>query len=161
MTPTEQFIGVLEDLKPGDLGRLRQSAGLPLDDSVAAFDLFAGLWWPLRQRDQRAPRREVAWLVAKLYGSCPMGQWHGATLASSLGRIRSGRTGATRSGQQRFDDLLTRDLSEIESALRWAAALVRKSRGCVDWVRLTDDLSVWERLETRVRWARQFQKQED
>lgn len=88
MTATQQFIGTLQSLKPGDLGRLRKLAGLPLDESVAGFDLFAGLWWPLREKTQRAPRREVAWLVAKLYAFCPMPQVDGMTLPVRLRRVR-------------------------------------------------------------------------
>ena len=48
MTATEQFIGVLTDLKTGELGLLRVHAGQGLDESVVGFDLFSGLWWPLR-----------------------------------------------------------------------------------------------------------------
>jgi hypothetical protein len=34
MTATEQFIGVLSDLKSGELGLLRQHAGQGLDETV-------------------------------------------------------------------------------------------------------------------------------
>ena len=81
MTATESYIAVLTSLKAGDLGLLRKHAGQGLDETVDGFDLFAGLWWPLRQRNQRAPRREVAWLVAKLYAFCPIPESPGETLA--------------------------------------------------------------------------------
>ena len=67
MTATEQFIDVLKTLKAGDRKLLRTHAGLGLDQSVQGFDLFAGIWWPLRQNSSKAPRREVAWLVAKIH----------------------------------------------------------------------------------------------
>ena len=60
MTATEQYIEVLTHLKSGDLGLLRTHSGQGLDETVGGFDLFAGLWWPLRQKNERAPRREVA-----------------------------------------------------------------------------------------------------
>ena len=152
MTATDEFISGLEGLKRGDLGRLRQHAGLPLDSSVDAFDLFAGLWWPLRRQSQRAPRREVAWLVAKLYAFCPIRQQGDATIASSLGKIEP----ADQRVQQKFDELLTRDLRGAEPLLQWALALTRKNSGCVDWVQLTDDLSAWEGGKIRRKWAQEF-----
>jgi CRISPR type I-E-associated protein CasB/Cse2 len=156
MTPTEQFIRTLESLKAGDLGRLRNHAGLSLDQSVDGFDLFAGLWWPLRQGNQRAPRREVAWLIAKLYAFCPLPQSYGATLAGQLGRAPVlDERGKTRH-QQRFDDLLLLPLARIEPALRWAMTRIAGSGRGLDWVRLTDELSIWEREETRLKWSKDF-----
>ena len=91
MTATEQYIQVLTRLKSGELGLLRQHAGRGLDESVEGFDLFAGLWWPLRAQNQRAPRRAVAWLVAKLYAFRPVEHSPGETLAYQLGRCRKDR----------------------------------------------------------------------
>ena len=152
MTPTEDFIRTLQALKPGDLGLLRNHAGLPLDESVNGFDLFAGLWWPLRQKSQNAPRREVAWLIAKLYAFRPMPQLPDATLAFLLGK--AGPTDKRR--QQKFDELLTLPLSQIESALQWALSLIAGKVDGVDWVRLTNELSIWERESTRLRWAEEY-----
>lgn len=88
-TAAEQFIDALTGLKAGDLGRLRALAGQPLDASVDAFDLFAGLWWPLRQRSARAPRRTVAWLVAKLYAFAPVPHAPGVSFATAFSRSAS------------------------------------------------------------------------
>ena len=156
MTPTKIFIETLESLKSGDLGRLRQHAGLRLDESLDGFDLFAGLWWPLREKNQRAPRREVAWLMAKLYAFCPLPQKDGATLPFQLGKLHFDADRARNRHQQKFDDLLLLPLSQIETTLQWGTSLIgRKSEG-LDWVRLTDDLSRWEREETRIKWAKEF-----
>jgi len=155
-TATEEFVQRLASLKAGDLGRLRKHAGLPLDESVDGFDLFAGLWWPLRKKNERAPRREVAWLVAKLYAFCPLPQANGTTLASQLGRVEPGEERAVKRHQQRFDDLLMLPLSRIEAALQRAISLIASKSGSLDWVRLTDELSRWEREETRSRWAKEF-----
>jgi len=152
MTSTETFIQTLEALKSGDLGRLRNHAGLSLDESVDGFDLFAGLWWPLRQKNQKAPRREVAWLIAKLYARRPLPQLPGATLASLLGALGP----ADDRQRQKFDELLTLPLSGIEPTLQWALSRVAKKCDGVDWVRLTDDLSIWERERTRLQWAEQY-----
>jgi hypothetical protein len=156
MTPTEQFIQTLESLKAGDLGRLRNLADLPLDESVDGFDLFAGLWWPLRQKNQKAPRREVAWLIAKLYAFRPMSQVPGATMAGQLGKLHFPDKGGWDRHQQRFDELLVLPLSGIEPALRWGLTLIADNAKKLDWVQLTDELSIWEREETRLKWSREF-----
>jgi CRISPR type I-E-associated protein CasB/Cse2 len=155
-TPTGEFIQKLASLRAGDLGRLRKHAGLSLDESVDGFDLFAGLWWPLREKNQRAPRREIAWLIAKLYAFCPLPQTDGATLASQLGKVKASDDQAREKHQQRFDDLLSLPLSQIEPALQGAITVIASIDGTLDWVRLTDELSWWEREETRTRWAREF-----
>ncbi len=156
MTPTEQFIHTLESLKPGDLGLLRKHTGLRLDESLDGFDLFTGLWWPLRAKDQHAPRREVAWLVAKLYAFCPMPQSNGATPAAQLGLLKAPDKDAAKRRQRRFDELLVLPLSQIEPALQWAMTLIAQNGAHLDWVRLTNELSIWEREETRVKWAEQY-----
>lgn len=154
MTPTEQFIQALQSLKPGDLSQLRGHAGRPLDQSVPGFDLFAGVWWPLREKSQRAPRREVAWLVAKLYAFRPLPYAPGATLARQLGRLLLADDRARTRHQQRFDELLLLPLAQIEFALQWALTVIG-GRG-LDWVQLTDKLSVWEREKTRLKWSNEF-----
>lgn len=69
MSQTAAFIARLtNDLKfgPGERARLRVLAGSGLDESIGGFDLFTGLWWPLRQKNTASPRREIAWLISKL-----------------------------------------------------------------------------------------------
>ncbi|MGB8656631.1 MAG: type I-E CRISPR-associated protein Cse2/CasB [Candidatus Zixiibacteriota bacterium] len=156
MTATEQFINVLTNLKPGELGLLRTHAGQGLDESVHGFDLFAGIWWPLRQESQRAPRRGVAWLIAKLYASCPIPQSGGQTLARELRRCEPREERARKRFRQKFDELLTLPLRRIEPALRWALDLIASKQAKLDWVKLTDDLSIWERETTRRRWANEY-----
>ena len=161
MTATERFIDTLQSLKSGDLGRLRKLAGLPLDESVDGFDLFAGLWWPLRQKSQRAPRREVAWLVAKLYAFCPMPQVDGMTLPARHRRVRPDDERTAHRWQQKFDELLMFPLGQIEPALQWAIRYVADASAGLDWVRLTDDLSTWEREGIRLKWAKQYLQMAD
>jgi CRISPR type I-E-associated protein CasB/Cse2 len=156
LKPTEEFIQTLEGLKAGDLGQLRNHAGLELDESVDGFDLFAGLWWPLREKNQRAPRREVAWLIAKLYAFCPMPQAAGATLALQLGSFKAIDDRAVKRRQQKFDEMLSLPLSQIEPALQWALTLIAESGKGLDWVCLTDELSIWEQEKTRLKWAKQY-----
>ena len=54
--------------------------------------------------------------------------------------------------------MLTLPLTKIESALRWALDLIAKKGLKLDWVELTDDLSLWERESTRLKWAEEFLK---
>lgn len=154
MTLTEQFIGRLEALKEGELAQLRRLAGKPLDETLQGFDLFTGLWWPLRQSSPRAPERRSAWLVAKLYGDFPLPLQldEQAEVAKVLGR----RERALRDEfdnkrfRRRFDALLQSPLSELEPHLKWALSVIHETvakrhiQG-VDWVRLLDDLRLWVR----------------
>ncbi len=158
MTPTEQYVEILTHLKSGELGLLREHAGQPLDESVDGFDLFAGLWWPLRERNQRAPRRAVAWLIAKLYAFRPLEHSPGQSLACQLSKCQRGNDPENDPVTQRFDGMLTLPIDNIEPALQWALALIASKDLKLDWVRLTNDLSIWERETTRLKWAEEFLK---
>lgn len=144
MTATEQYVNVLTSLKTGELGLLRTHAGQGLDESVEGFDLFTGLWWPLRKKNQRAPRREVAWLIAKLYASRPIEHSPGETLACQLRRCQPNEEKAKDRFRQKFDVMLTLPLDNIEPALRWALDLVASNNLKLDWVQLLDDLWLWD-----------------
>lgn len=158
MSTTDQYIEVLTRLKPGDLGLLRTHAGKGLDESIDGFDLFAGLWWPLRQRNERAPRREVAWLIAKLYAFCPIPHSPNDYLARQLRRCQPNEKRERERYREKFDRMLALPVSQIEPVLQWALDWVALSRPRLDWVKLTDDLSIWERESTRLKWAQQFLK---
>ena len=153
MTATEQFVDVLRRLKTGELGLLRTHAGQGLDESVHGFDLFSGLWWPLRKNSPRAPRREVAWLIAKLYASCPIPQSPGDTLAGQLRLCRADQNDRL---EQRFDRMLILPINRIEPALQWAIGCIASSSRKLDWVQLAKDLSMWECESTRLKWAEEF-----
>lgn len=157
VSPTPDYVKVLGTLKPGDLGLLRAHAGQGLDESVQGFDLFAGLWWPLRQRNQSAPRREVAWLIAKLYAYRPLPQSDGDTLALRMRAVMA-RTDPDKRPhtQQKFDQMLAQPLDRIEPLLRWALDALPSDDPGLDWVRLTDDLSYWEHESKRLQWAADF-----
>jgi hypothetical protein len=58
--------------------------------------------------------------------------------------------------QKRFDRLLVLPLAKLEPALQWAAGEIASRDMKLDWVQLTDDLSIWERETTRLKWAEQF-----
>jgi len=152
---TISFIERLDNARlfgPGERARLRTLAGRGLDESVPGFDLFAGLWWPLRQKSPKAPRREVAWLVAKLYAKFPLPQvdQENARLPAVLGRREPRDEHGRPRYRRRFDALLCAPLSAIEPHLRWGLSVVQEevNSGCLsgfDWVTLTDDLSIWDR----------------
>lgn len=158
MTATEQYISVLTNLKAGELGLLRTHAGQGLDETVDGFDLFTGLWWPLRAKSASAPRREVAWLIAKLYASRPIEHSSGETLACQLRRCQPNEEKAKDRFRQKFDEMLTLPLDKIEPALRWALDIVASKDLKLDWINLTDDLSIWEPESTRLKWAEEFLK---
>lgn len=172
MTPTEQFVRRLQELQEGERSRLRLLAGRSLEESVLGFDLFAGLWWPLRQASPRTPRREPSWLVAKLFGAFPLPQVgpeaEGARLAQALGKCEPRDDDGRARFRNRFDTLVCSPLRQLEPHLRWALAVVadaveRQQCPGLDWVQLLDDLSIWEladmhrrRVDIREEWAEQY-----
>jgi CRISPR type I-E-associated protein CasB/Cse2 len=110
----------------------------------------------LRAQNQRAPRRAVAWLVAKLYAFQPVEHSPGQTIAYQLGCCRKDRDPEKDPVTKRFDRLLTLPIESLEPSLQWAIKLLA-SRGLMfDWVRLTNDISFWEREQTRLKWAEEF-----
>jgi CRISPR type I-E-associated protein CasB/Cse2 len=155
-TPTAQYIERLIELKTGDLGLLRANAGRSLNDSVLGFDLFSGLWWPLREKNQRAPKREVAWLIAKLYAFSPIQQSDGETLAIQLRKCQPKKKEEKIRFTQKFDEMINLPLNQIEGALQWAISEVADAKFELDWVKLTDDLSIWHRENVRLRWTEEF-----
>lgn len=144
MTATEQYIEVLTRMKAGELGLLRTHAGEALDESVEGFDLFSGLWWPLRQKNERAPRREVAWLITKLYAFCPIPQSPDDTLAGQLRQCQPDKDAAKERLRQRFDRMLMLPVDKIETALQWALDQIASRDLKLDWVKLLNDLSRWD-----------------
>lgn len=153
MTLTEEFIQGLENMKEADRSLLRKLARQPLDETVPGFDLFTGLWWPLRRRSPWAPERRTAWLVAKLYAAHPVPNVRGpaAHLASVLGKCkRAHNPPDSKRLDARFDALLQQPLSALEPHLAWALATVRnavaqKHLDGIDWIQLLDDLRYWAR----------------
>jgi len=178
MSQTPAFIARLSNdliFGPGERARLRVLAGKGLDESIGGFDLFTGLWWPLRQKNAASPRREIAWLISKLYAAFPIRhepceRGGPTTLAVILGREeRRLPVGPPHKRfRQRFDSLLCATLAELEPHLHWALAVVRDAvtarwSAGVDWVQLTDHLSIWDRGEKhrlgrdiRDLWAEQY-----
>ncbi len=161
--PTLEYVQRLESLKNGHRKLLRSWALARLHCDVEAFDIFAGLWWPLRQRSPRAPRREVAWLAAKLYGAFPLPHAEGHALPRELSliRLRAGSERDCLALERRFDALLASELQAIEPHLRWALATIQaKAHGAayLDWVDLIDTLSRWETRRAREQWAELFER---
>ena len=116
---------------------------------------------PLRAKTDHAPRRETAWLIAKLYAFHPLPQSRRAHLARSLGRLRPYENPDRERFSERFDRLLLLPFSALEPALQWAincvaSATASDSVPTLDWVSLTDDLSLWERESKRIKWAELF-----
>lgn len=160
MTATEEYIRSLTTLKAGELGLLRTSIGQGLDETLPGFDLFTGLWWPLRQTTQFAPRREVAWLVAKLYAYGPLPPARGDDYRL-MRRLRQRRRQlappATDAFDRRVDGILTSSLATIETRLQWALdQIAQNTPPLLDWAKLTDDLSRWERPSARREWVLQY-----
>lgn len=174
MTQTQVFIRRLDALGAGDLAELRCQKGQTMDQCVRGFDLFAGLWWPLRERNPSAPRRETSWLVAKLFASYRMEDTDDSsmTLARRLGQLET-LSGNPERFRHRFDALLQAQLATIEPHLRWALSRATgpTSPGqtrVLNWARLLDDLSIWDRgtqhryrRDVREIWATEYLRARD
>lgn len=158
---TAKYVRILEKLKPGELGLLRSHAGQGLDESVEGFDLFAGLWWPLRQqKGGPPPRREVAWLIAKLYAFAPIPHSPGDAFASQMRRCLPNTDPAREQFGERFDRLLALPLERLEPALQWGLGKIASQNLKLDWVKLSGDLARWGDEQTRAGWAEQFLENE-
>lgn len=156
MSQTVEYINRLRALEGGDLSILRRCAGQPLNRSLAGFDIFTGLWWPLRAKGPATPRREPSWLVAKLFGSfripnAAADPTAASSLPAVLGRLEPQDGNRFRA---RFDALLSVKLASLEPHLRWALgevarAMAKDAPGVVgiDWAQLLDHLSIWDRGE--------------
>lgn len=176
MSQTAAFIARLMDERlfgPGQRTLLRALAGRGLDENTPGFDLFTRLWWPLRQKNQAAPRREVGWLVAKLYAACSIPHVRpeggkGPPLAQVLGGFEPREPQLKARFRRGLDALLCTPLSGLEPHLRWALLTVAgavkhdHAKG-LDWVQLLDDLSVWDRgdedrrkRDVRDIWAEEY-----
>jgi hypothetical protein len=158
MTPSEEFIHRLQSLKEGSRSFLRCLAGRALNETLWGFDLFTGLWWPLRQQSRRAPRRETAWLVTKLYAAIGIPHIRRAdgtaapTLAHLLGYLEPRHDRDAQRFRARFEALLGSPLPALEPHLKWALGALawalrqRRLRAeGLDWAQLLDDLSLWDR----------------
>ncbi len=163
MSQALAFIQRLEDLKAGDRSRLRRLGGQPLDQSLQGFDLFTGVWWPLRATNERTPRREMSWLIAKLFGAASVPQVRpesgvGPSFPAVLGVCEPNDPPDYRARdrfRRRFDAVICSSLSAIEARLAWAleaigqalAGRVAHTRNVtgIDWALLLDDVSLWDR----------------
>ncbi len=159
MSQTNKYIKRLSELHEGELSRLRRLAGQPLDSKLSGFDLFTGLWWPLRAESPATPRRDPSWLVAKLFGAFKIPHVRpaigsGPALPEILGRYEPNDEFDCKRYLARFDTLLCSPLSSLEPHLRWALSSILKAKReekyivpGLDWAQLLDDLSIWDRGE--------------
>jgi len=160
MSQTAEYIPRLSDLQDGERARLRALAGQPLDRTLHGFDLFVGIWWPLRAANERTPRREPSWLVAKLSGTSSVPHVRpepdvGPSLPGVLGKCEPREDRDSRRFRTRFDAIVCSSLSDVETHLHWSLREIAKAvtgrltyAGNVtgiDWVLLLDDLSLWDK----------------
>ncbi len=57
-------------LTPGDWGNFSMAAFRKMHEAPTAFDVFCGLWWPVRKKHY-PPSRDIAWLILKLMARVP------------------------------------------------------------------------------------------
>ncbi len=156
---TAKYIANLEKLKEGELSILRILQYCPLDETLDGFDLFTGLWWPLRAKDQFAPQREVAWLIARLFARYRLKHNNDNELPVILGRICSNIKDEKAEIRfiSKFDQLFRLSNTHLDHHLSWAlGTLIDNGITTLDWIKLTDDLSIWDKESTRITWVNKF-----
>ena len=55
-------------------GALANAAGRSMDEDPAAFDIFTGIYWPLRNKHSTLPSRNAAWMALKLMATAGRGR---------------------------------------------------------------------------------------
>jgi hypothetical protein len=154
---TDAYIQRLTKLGPADLSLLRSLADQPLHAQLAGFDLFTGLWWPLREKNVRVPDRASAWLVAKLCAWNPqrnetvplLAAWQRLAPHDEHGRARA---------QARAAQVLALDHAQLEPVLRAMVQTLARAEKGIAWATLLDDLRDWNNAtaDVRQRWAEQW-----
>ncbi len=155
---TLKYINLLSNLKNGELSLLRTMRNKPLDETLDGFDLFTSIWWPLREESSRAPQRETAWLIAKLFAAYPIRQEDGAKMSYLLGSLyRSHRNDVLGNQILKLNDkIVAQPLAMLEPDLGMALSMIRKKKSSIDWADLTDTLSIWGYQWVRERWVEEF-----
>lgn len=167
--PTKRFIEKLELMSKAEQSILCNHSNLPINHSLNGFDIFTGLWWPLRQKYQNTPRRDVSWLIAKLYAKYPIkhAQKDFNSFAKLLGKNKPKENDWTKF-KNHFDSILNSSLDNIEYHISWGLSILyiaaKKNKNItLNWVQLIDDLSIWDRgkehrkkIQIQVEWAKQF-----
>ena len=69
-----QFVSAAMGLDGTAWGVLTNAAGSRMDEDPAAFDIFTGIYWPLRKKNSTLPSRNAAWLALKLMATAGRGR---------------------------------------------------------------------------------------
>lgn len=158
-----EYIQRLASLKDGELALLRTLQYKPLDSELKGFDLFTALWWPLREAGKHTPRREIAWLIAKLYAAKKIPNKKDAKLSVLLGSLYYKKLHKDKKKADQIialnDKLLNLPVYALEPTLNKCLGLIKREYDALDWVWLIDTISAWEVPSVRERWAEDFNKQ--
>lgn len=63
---TRRFVSAAARLDDASWGVLANAANRSMEDDPAAFDIFTGIYWPLRNKHSNMPSRAAAWMALKL-----------------------------------------------------------------------------------------------
>jgi len=153
----EQFVDRLGELSESDLKTLRNAAGGRRGDDVRVYDIFTGLFRPLRRKHIMV--RWAYYLVATLYPWHP-GNGPPANLGAAMRRLRppSREKDARDRADRRFRRLLDSKGRDLGVRLLECVRMLRREGIPVDWPRLIEDLSQWYRgnHKTQYSWAEEY-----
>jgi hypothetical protein len=153
---TVRYIDNLSNLKSGEISILRTMRHKDLDEDLDGFDLFTGIWWPLREKNQRAPQRETAWLIAKLYACYPLPQVNESFMPVLLGMLAQYNDVLAKQITKLNDTIVSTPVPMLELPLGQAIRKIQKKFTGLDWVSLTDTLSRWGYNKQREVWVQAF-----
>lgn len=68
------FVAAAAQLDDTSWGVLANAANRGMDQDPAAFDIFTGLYWPLRNKHSTLPSRGAAWMALKLMATAGRGR---------------------------------------------------------------------------------------
>jgi hypothetical protein len=69
-----RFVSAAAQLDGTAWGILANAAGRSMDEDPAAFDIFTGIYWPLRNKHSTLPSRNAAWMALKLMATAGRGR---------------------------------------------------------------------------------------
>jgi len=69
-----RFVSAVAQLDGTAWGILANAAGRSMDEDPAAFDIFTGVYWPLRNKHSTLPSRNAAWMALKLMATAGRGR---------------------------------------------------------------------------------------
>jgi hypothetical protein len=129
-----RFVSAAAQLDGTAWGILANAAGHSMDEDPAAFDIFTGIYWPLRNKHSTLPSRNAAWMALKLMATAGRGRPSPGNCPGSFRPWMQLSPAASPAKQKRYPRAIPTG-SRLEAELR---EIIRKSNAespakKIDW----------------------------